>query len=65
MVRKQHALQLITEIEDHERFKKLGPKLAAGQLSAEERPWWNQRYPEVPDLVLDFMVGQPFHGIVV
>ena len=58
VVRKQHALQLIKEIEDQERFKRLGPKLAAGQLSAEERQWWNQRYPDVPDSVLEFMVGQ-------
>ena len=53
-----HALQFIKEMEDHERFKKLGPKLAAGQLSTEERQWWNQRYPEVPDSVLKNMVDK-------
>lgn len=53
-----HALGLINDIEAHERFKRMGPKLAAGKLSESERSWWAQKFPEVPAGVVDFMVGQ-------
>ena len=58
VVVESHALSLIQEIEEQERFKRLGPKLAVGKVSNDVKQWWNERYPHVPDKVLDFMVGQ-------
>ena len=58
VVVESHALSLIRDIEEHEKFKRLGPKLAVGKVSDAVKDWWNKRYPEVPDKVLDFMVGQ-------
>ena len=58
VVTEAHALGLISDIEAHERFKRMGPKLAAGKLSEGERSWWAQKFPEVPSRVVDFMVGQ-------
>lgn len=58
VVKESHALQLIGEIEELEKRKKMGPKLASGQLSGEVKEWWNQRFPDVPEPVLQYMIGQ-------
>ena len=58
VVTEAHALGLIGDIEAHERFKRLGPKLASGKISDGEREWWTQRFPDVPPSVVDFMAGQ-------
>ena len=66
VVTESHALGLIADIEAHERFKRLGPKLAVGQLSNPELEWWKERYPKVPSRVLDFiplMTDQSCRGI--
>lgn len=53
-----HALGLISDIEAHERFKRMGPRLAVGRLTEPEFQWWKERFPLVPQKVLEFMVGQ-------
>ena len=53
-----HALGLIGDIEAHERFKRMGPKLARGTVTDQEKQWWSERFPEVPARVVDYMVGQ-------
>ena len=58
VVKESHALHLIGDIEEFEKRKKHGPKLASGQISGEIREWWKKRYPHVPDSVLQHMVGQ-------
>lgn len=58
VVQESHALALIAEIEDQERLRRLGPGLALGQVSDATRKWWKERFPLVPDDVLQFMVGQ-------
>jgi hypothetical protein len=58
VVHEQHALALIKEIERDERMRRCGPRLAAGQVGDEVRRWWLERFPHIPDSVLQFMVGQ-------
>ena len=58
VVVESHALSLIRDLEEHEKFKRLGPKLAVGRVSEDVKCWWHKGYPQVPDNVLDFMVGQ-------
>lgn len=58
VVTESHALGLIGDIEAHERFKRMGPKLAMGRVSDLERAWWTDRFPQVPARVIDYMVGQ-------
>ena len=58
VVKESHALQLIGEIEEMEKRKKQGPKLASGQLSRDVKDWWHERFPQVPEPVLQHMVGQ-------
>ena len=58
VVVESHALGLINDIEDHERFKRMGPRLAAGRVSDVDVSWWKDRFPLIPEGVLNFMVGQ-------
>ena len=58
VVVESHALGLIKDIEDHERFKRMGPRLAAGRVSDVDENWWKERFPLIPEGVLEFMVGQ-------
>ena len=58
VVLENHALLLIDEIEGYERFQRLGPKIAMGQVTEEVMEWWSQRFPLVPESVVQYMVGQ-------
>ena len=58
VVTESEALELIRNIEDQERFSRMGPKLAVGTVSDNVRDWWLKRFPEIPQGVIDFMVGQ-------
>ena len=58
VVRESHALKLIYEIEEFEREKNSKPKLASEKVSSEVKKWWLDRFPQVPESVVDYMVGQ-------
>ena len=55
VMKAEHVLLLIKELEDHER-KKVSD--VDGSLLPEERSWWKTKFPEVPDQVWDYMTGQ-------
>lgn len=42
VVVESHALGLIKDIEDHERFKRMGPRLAAERVSDVDENWWKR-----------------------
>ena len=56
VVTESHALGLISDIEAHERFRRMGPRLASGRLTDEEVEWWHKKFPLVPQRVLDLWV---------
>ena len=58
VVKEGHALQLIQDIENMEREKQAGPKIAVGSVNEETRKWWEFNYPKVPPEVVNYMVGQ-------
>ena len=58
VVKEVHALKLIHEIEELEKEKHVGPKIAAGVVKEETRKWWETNYPQVPQDVVDYMAGQ-------
>lgn len=58
VVRDYQAMQLIEDIENQEKLRRMGPRLALGVVDEETKTWWRQRFPQVPDSVLDFMGGQ-------
>ena len=62
VVTESDCLQLIKNWEDHERLYRMGPKLASGKVSDSVSQWWHQRFPEVPQRIVDHMVGQD-HGL--
>ena len=58
VVREEHALQLIWDMEDMERRRRSQPKLAGETVSDEVRVWWHKNFPEVPSNVVSYMTGQ-------
>ena len=58
VVREEHALQLIDDMERKQRERLLGPKIARGDVSGEVREWWNKEFPSIPEDVLSYMGGQ-------
>ena len=58
VVKEKHALQLIHDIEQSELRKTNGPRVAAESVSGDVVNWWKQHFPEVPEGVVNYMVGQ-------
>ena len=58
VVREEHALQLIRDMEDMECRRRSQPKLAGETVSDEVRVWWRKNFPEVPSNVVSYMTGQ-------
>ena len=58
VVKEIHALQLIQDIEEMERAKNEGPKIAVGLVNEKTRKWWEENYPQVPPEVVAYMAGQ-------
>ena len=49
---------LIKDIEDHERFKVWVLDWQLGEFPMSDENWWKERFPLIPEGVLEFMVGQ-------
>jgi len=58
VVREEHALQLIDDIERKNLERSQGPKIACGEVSEQVREWWRKEFPSVPDEVVSYMSGQ-------
>ncbi len=58
VVRENHAMKLIWEIEKHETEKRSAPKLASECVGVDVVNWWKKEFPEVPPQVVDYMKGQ-------
>lgn len=58
VVKETHSLQLIHDIEQSEIRKVNGPRVAAESVAGDVIKWWKKRFPEVPEGVLNYMVGQ-------
>lgn len=40
-----------------EKMDRVGPKLAVGCVTDSVRKWWPDRFPQVPESVVEFMGG--------
>lgn len=58
VVRENHAMKLIGEIEKHEAEKRSAQKLSVARVDPEVVAWWKTEFPEVPPQVVEYMVGQ-------
>ena len=58
VVRKDHALALITEIEHMEMEKRTNHRLTLEEPTEKTKKWWGSRFPETPDRIWNFMRGQ-------
>ena len=58
VVRKDHALALITEIEHMEMEKRTNHRLTLEEPTEKTKKWWGSRFPETPDRIWNYMRGQ-------
>lgn len=58
VVRENHAMKLISEIEKRETEKRSAPKLASEGVSVSVEGWWQKNFPNVPPQVVKYMQGQ-------
>ena len=58
VVRKDHALALITEIEHMEMEKRTNHRLTLEEPTEKTKKWWGSRFPETPERIWNYMKGQ-------
>ena len=58
VVRKDHALALITEIEHMEMEKRINHRLTLEEPTEKTKKWWGSGFPETPDRIWNYMRGQ-------
>ena len=58
VVRKDHALALITEIEHMEMEKRTNHRLTLEEPTEKTKKWWGSRFPETPERIWNYMRGQ-------
>ncbi len=58
VVRENHAMKLISEIEKRETEKRSAPRLASEGVSVSVEGWWKKNFPNVPPKVVKYMQGQ-------
>ena len=58
VVRKDHALALITEIEHMEMEKRTNHRLTLEEPTEKTKKWWGSQFPETPERIWNYMRGQ-------